>query len=99
MTAPHSLHLADSLPARRLRSGSLYTGYGGLDLAAAAVLGARLAWCAESDRHAAAVLAALYLTAGWPWCAVRPAVLARHASAGARRSRRHRPQQIRPRQQ
>jgi DNA (cytosine-5)-methyltransferase 1 len=43
-----------------LRSGSLCTGYGGLDLAAAAVLGARLAWCAESDRHAAAVLAARY---------------------------------------
>jgi DNA (cytosine-5)-methyltransferase 1 len=42
------------------RSGSLCTGYGGLDLAAAAVLGARLAWCAESDRHAAAVLAARY---------------------------------------
>ena len=47
-------------PARGLRSGSLCTGYGGLDLAAAAVLGARLAWYAESDRHAAAVLAARY---------------------------------------
>ena len=51
---------ADGLPARQLRSGSLCTGYGGLDLAAMAVLGARLAWCAESDRHAAAVLAARY---------------------------------------
>jgi DNA (cytosine-5)-methyltransferase 1 len=47
-------------PALALRSGSLCTGYGGLDLAAAAVLGARLAWCAESDKHAAAVLAARY---------------------------------------
>ena len=60
MTATHSLHLADGPPDRRLRAGSLCTGYGGLDLAAAAVLGARLAWCAESDRHAAAVLAARY---------------------------------------
>ena len=60
MTAPHSLHLADGPPSRRLWSGSLCTGYGGLDLAAAAVLGARLAWCAESDRHAAALLAARY---------------------------------------
>ena len=46
--------------AAGLWSGSLCTGYGGLDLAAAAVLGARLAWCAESDKHAAAVLAARY---------------------------------------
>ncbi len=60
MTAPHSLRLADALPGRRLRSGSLCTGYGGLDLAVMAVLGARLTWCAESDRHAAAVLAARY---------------------------------------
>ena len=40
-----------------LTAGSLCTGYGGLDLAAAAVLGARLAWVAEADPHAAAVLA------------------------------------------
>jgi hypothetical protein len=33
-----------------LRIGSLCTGYGG-DLAVMAVLGARLAWCAETDRH------------------------------------------------
>jgi len=39
-----------------LTAGSLCTGYGGLDIAAAAVLGARLAWVAEADRHAAAVL-------------------------------------------
>jgi DNA (cytosine-5)-methyltransferase 1 len=60
VTAAHSPHLAGDLPAGPLRSGSLCTGYGGLDLAAIAVLGARLAWCAESDRHAAAVLAARY---------------------------------------
>ena len=41
-----------------LRIGSLCTGYGGLDLAVTAVLDAELAWCAETDRHAAAVLAA-----------------------------------------
>jgi DNA (cytosine-5)-methyltransferase 1 len=52
------------LPARRRasapRAGSLCTGYGGLDLAVAAVLGAALACCAETDRHAAAVLAARF---------------------------------------
>ncbi len=60
MTGVCSPRPGDGPPAARLRSGSLCTGYGGLDLAAAAVLGARLAWCAESDRHAAAVLAARY---------------------------------------
>ena len=40
-----------------LRAGSLCTGYGGLDIAVTAVTGARLAWCAETGRHAAAVLA------------------------------------------
>jgi DNA (cytosine-5)-methyltransferase 1 len=40
-----------------LTAGSLCTGYGGLDIAAAAVLGARLAWVAEADPHASAVLA------------------------------------------
>ena len=60
MTAAHPPRLAGILPARQLRSGSLCTGYGGLDLAVMAVLDARLAWCAESDRHAAAVLAARY---------------------------------------
>lgn len=47
-------------PDAGLRSGSLCTGYGGLDLAAEAVLGARLTWCAEPDRYARAVLAARY---------------------------------------
>jgi hypothetical protein len=60
VTAAHPARLAGILPARQLRSGSLCTGYGGLDLAVMAVLGARLAWCAESDRHAAAALAARY---------------------------------------
>ncbi|MDH6462715.1 hypothetical protein M2302_002895 [Micromonospora sp. A200] len=32
--------------------GSLCTGYGGLDLAVELVLGGRLAWYAETDRHA-----------------------------------------------
>lgn len=36
------------------------TGYGGLDLAVEAVLGGRLAWYAETDRHATAVLAARF---------------------------------------
>ena len=44
-------------PRGALTAGSLCTGYGGLDLAVMAVTGARLAWCAEIDRHAAAVLA------------------------------------------
>jgi DNA (cytosine-5)-methyltransferase 1 len=38
------------------RIGSLYTGYGGLDLAVELVLGGRLAWYAETDRHARTVL-------------------------------------------
>jgi DNA (cytosine-5)-methyltransferase 1 len=40
------------------RIGSLCTGYGGLDLAVELVLGGQLAWYAETDRHAQAVLAA-----------------------------------------
>lgn len=43
-----------------LRIGSMCTGYGGLDMAVQAVLGGELAWCAESDKHAAAVIAARY---------------------------------------
>ena len=42
---------------QRLRIGSLCTGYGGLDLAVQAVLGAQLVWYAETDRHACTVLA------------------------------------------
>ncbi|WP_217705948.1 DNA cytosine methyltransferase [Verrucosispora sp. NA02020] len=39
------------------RIGSLCSGYGGLDLAVELVLGGRLTWYAETDRHAATVLA------------------------------------------
>ncbi|WBB78552.1 DNA cytosine methyltransferase [Micromonospora sp. WMMD882] len=39
------------------RVGSVCSGYGGLDLAVELVLGGRLAWYAETDRHAATVLA------------------------------------------
>jgi DNA (cytosine-5)-methyltransferase 1 len=65
VTAPrHGLAARYGLAARhrvgRLRAGSVCTGYGGLDLAVAAVLGAALAWCAETDRHASAVLAARF---------------------------------------
>ena len=48
---------AGAPPAGPLTAGSLCSGYGGLDLAVMAVTGARLAWVAETDRHAAAVLA------------------------------------------
>ena len=48
---------AGAPPAGPLTAGSLCSGYGGLDLAVMAVTGARLAWCAETDRYAAAVLA------------------------------------------
>lgn len=39
------------------RVGSLFSGYGGLDLAVTAVFGARLAWHVETDPAAATVLA------------------------------------------
>ena len=48
---------AGAPPAGPLTAGSLCSGYGGLDLAVMAVTGARLAWCAETDRYAAGVLA------------------------------------------
>ncbi|HET9972561.1 MAG TPA: DNA cytosine methyltransferase [Streptosporangiaceae bacterium] len=44
-------------PRGVLTAGSLCTGYGGLDLAVTAVTGARLAWVAETDQYAGAVLA------------------------------------------
>jgi DNA (cytosine-5)-methyltransferase 1 len=47
-------------PLRSLRAGSLCTGYGGLDLSVLSVLPAALAWCADPDPHAAAVLAARF---------------------------------------
>jgi DNA (cytosine-5)-methyltransferase 1 len=40
--------------------GSLCSGYGGLDIAVLSVLGGRLAWVAENDQHAAAILAARF---------------------------------------
>lgn len=40
-----------------VRAGSMCSGYGGLDLAVEAVLGARLAWVAENDPDASKVLA------------------------------------------
>jgi DNA (cytosine-5)-methyltransferase 1 len=58
MTDPRALTAASAVT--RLRAGSLCTGYGGLDLAVLAVLDAALAWCAETDRHASAVLAARF---------------------------------------
>ncbi len=45
---------------RPLRIGSLCTGYGGLDLVALEVLGGEMAWCADSDRHVSAILAARF---------------------------------------
>lgn len=49
-----------ALAPDRPRIGSLCTGYGGLDLAAEAVLGARLAWYAEPDPRASTVLGARF---------------------------------------
>jgi DNA (cytosine-5)-methyltransferase 1 len=45
---------------RALHIGSLCTGYGGLDIAALAVFGGRLAWCADNDKHVSTILAARY---------------------------------------
>lgn len=43
-----------------LRTGSLCTGYGGLDMAVLTVFGGKLAWCADNDRHVSVVLAIRY---------------------------------------
>jgi len=40
--------------------GSLCTGYGGLDMAAMAVFGGKLAWCADNDKRVSIILAAHY---------------------------------------
>jgi DNA (cytosine-5)-methyltransferase 1 len=45
---------------KRVRIGSLCTGYGGLDMAVAAVFGGQLMWCADNDRHVSALLDARY---------------------------------------
>ena len=42
------------------RIGSLCTGYGGLDLAVAEVLGGQLAWCADNDPRVSDILAARF---------------------------------------
>jgi DNA (cytosine-5)-methyltransferase 1 len=42
------------------RIGSLCTGYGGLDMAVTRVFGGKLVWCADNDRHVAALLDARY---------------------------------------
>ena len=42
------------------RIGSLFTGYGGLDMAVQSVLGGEVAWYSEIDKHACTVLAAHY---------------------------------------
>jgi DNA (cytosine-5)-methyltransferase 1 len=41
---------------KRLKIGSLCTGYGGLDLAAEAYFGAETIWCAEMDKYASQVI-------------------------------------------
>jgi len=43
-----------------LRIGSLCAGYGGLDIAALAVFGGKLVWCADNDKHVSTILAARY---------------------------------------
>jgi DNA (cytosine-5)-methyltransferase 1 len=43
-----------------LHIGSLCTGYGGLDIAALAVFGGHLVWCADNDKHVSTILAAHY---------------------------------------
>lgn len=40
----------------KLRLGSLCTGYGGLDMAVQQVLGARLVWVADNNRHVSELL-------------------------------------------
>jgi DNA (cytosine-5)-methyltransferase 1 len=45
---------------RTIQIGSLCTGYGGLDMAASAVFGGELVWCADNDRHVMALLGARY---------------------------------------
>lgn len=64
---PRDLHGAERTGPGRIWTckpgptiGSLCSGYGGLDIAVMSVLGGRLAWVAENDRHAAAILAARF---------------------------------------
>jgi DNA (cytosine-5)-methyltransferase 1 len=48
------------MKSRDLSIGSLCTGYGGLDVAALAVFGGTLAWCADNDKHVSTILTAHY---------------------------------------
>jgi DNA (cytosine-5)-methyltransferase 1 len=48
------------MKTRKLRIGSLCTGYGGLDMATMEVFGGKLAWCADNDKHVSTVLKARY---------------------------------------
>ena len=43
-----------------MRIGSLFSGYGGLDMAVAAHYGATVAWHCEFDKHPSAILAHHY---------------------------------------
>jgi DNA (cytosine-5)-methyltransferase 1 len=54
--------MASSAVRKRLalRIGSLCTGYGGLDMAVTTVFSGELVWCADNDRHVAALLDARY---------------------------------------
>jgi hypothetical protein len=55
MAAPSPVSTHEEDPGRaRPRIGSMCTGYGGLDLAARAVYGGELGWCADNDAHAGA---------------------------------------------
>ena len=60
MHLPSQTHEAvASVPAAKphqVTIGSLCTGYGGLDMAVQTVLGGRIAWCADNDRHASTIL-------------------------------------------
>src|SRR5690242_4258426 len=47
----------EDLGRAKTRIGSMCTGYGGLDLAARAVYGGELGWCADNDPHASVLLA------------------------------------------
>jgi DNA (cytosine-5)-methyltransferase 1 len=61
MSAPrHRPAEGGGRPSPRLRTGSLCTGYGGLDLAVLAALDAALIWCADNDPDASTVVAARF---------------------------------------
>ncbi|MGH3404190.1 MAG: DNA cytosine methyltransferase [Streptosporangiaceae bacterium] len=59
-TGHHHTEPAKSVKARSLQRSHTRTGYGGLDIAALAVFGGSLAWCADNDKHVSTILAARY---------------------------------------